>query len=178
MPKLTLYIATSLDGYIATLEHDIGFLKQVEQEGEDHGYARFMATIDTIILGRRTYDRVGELFGTSHYDEGDKDVFVITHTERPPVGRTTFYTGELPDLVTRLKQGKGKNIYCDGGAELVNALMRSDLVDGYILSIVPVLLGNGIRLFQDGRPEQRLALLATERFSSGLVQLHYTRSAK
>ena len=178
MPKLTLYIATSLDGYIATHDHDIGFLKQVEQEGEDYGYERFLATVDTIILGRRTYDRVGQLFGTSHFDHGEKDVFVITRTDRPGVGRTTFYTGDLIELVTRLKQGTGEDIYCDGGAELVNELMRNDLVDGYILSIIPVFLGNGIRLFRDGRPEQGLALISTEQFISGLVQLHFVRAQR
>src|SRR6187401_554482 len=98
MRLLTVYIATSLDGYIAKPNDDLSFLKLVEKEGEDYGYAKFVATIDTIILGRKTYDWVLREIGTSHYDNGDRNVFVITSKERPSVGKTTFYTGNLKDL--------------------------------------------------------------------------------
>lgn len=93
MSKLTVYIATSLDGYIAKPNDDLDFLKIVEKEGEDYGYAEFSASIDTIILGRKTYDWVLNAIGSSHYDNGDKNVYVITRTERPSIGKTTFYTG-------------------------------------------------------------------------------------
>ncbi|HSF52349.1 MAG TPA: hypothetical protein VLA71_01280, partial [Algoriphagus sp.] len=86
--KLTIFIATSLDGYIAQPNDDLSFLKMVEQEGEDYGYADFTATIDTIILGRKTYDWVKREIGSSHYDNGERDVYVITRTEKPSVGRT------------------------------------------------------------------------------------------
>jgi len=70
------------------------FLKLVEKAGEDYGYREFTDTIDTLIIGRSTYDYVLKNVGTSHYD-GQRDVYVITRTERPNVGRTTFYTGNL-----------------------------------------------------------------------------------
>src|SRR5690554_8088964 len=98
MRKLSLFIATSLDGYIAKPNDDLSFLKLVEKEGEDYGYAEFTASIDTIILGRRTYDYVLKEIGSSHYDNGLRDVYVITRTARPSVGRTTFYTGNLTEL--------------------------------------------------------------------------------
>lgn len=173
MRKLSLFIATSLDGYIAKLNDDLSFLKVVEKEGEDYGYAAFTATIDTIILGRKTYDYVLKEIGTAHYDNGQRDVYVITRTERPSVGRTTFYTGNLADLVQRLKSEKGKNIYCDGGAEIINELLQNDLIDEFIISIIPVLVGNGTRLFKDGRPEQQLELVSVKTFDTGLTQLHY-----
>ena len=176
MRKLSLFIATSLDGYIAKPNDDLSFLKLVEKEGEDYGYAAFTDTIDTILLGRKTYDYVIREVGSSHYDNGDKNVFVITRTERPGAGKTTFYTGNLAELVQGLKSGSGKNIYCDGGAEIVNELLKSDLVDEMIISIVPVLVGNGTRLFQDGRPEQLLELVHSKAFDTGLVQLHYKRT--
>jgi len=175
MRTLSLYIATSLDGYIAKPNDDLSFLKLVEKEGEDYGYAEFTANIDTIILGRKTYDWVLREIGTSHYDNGDRNVYVITRTERPGVGRTTFYTGNLTELVQQLKNGNGKNIYCDGGAEIVNELLKSDLIDEFIISIVPVLVGNGTRLFKDGRPEQQLELISAKTFDTGLTQLRYKR---
>lgn len=176
MRKLSLFIATSLDGYIAKPNDDLSFLRLVEKEGEDYGYKEFTKNIDTIIIGRKTYDYVLKEIGPSHYDNGQQDVYVITRTERPGIGRTTFYTGDLTDLVYRLKSGNGeKNIYCDGGAEIINELLQHDLIDEIIISIIPILVGSGTRLFKDGRPEQLLELLNAKSFDTGLTQLHYKR---
>ena len=175
MRKLSLFIATSLDGYIAKPNDDLSFLKLVEKEGEDYGYAEFTANIDTLILGRRTYDWVHREIDTSHYDYGERNVYVITRTERKSVGRTKFYTGDLTELVKQLKSENGKNISCDGGAEIVNELLVCDLIDEFIVSIVPVLVGDGTRLFKDGRPEQQLELVNTKTFDTGLIQMHYKR---
>ena len=165
----------SLDGYIAKPNDDLSFLKLVEKEGEDYGYAEFTKTIDTLIIGRRTYDYVLKEIGLSHYDNGKRDIYVITRTERPQVGRTIFYTGNITKLVKQLKSEKGKNIYCDGGAEVINELLKHDLVDEFIISVIPVLLGNGTRLFKDGRPEQTLEFIEAKTFETGLTQLYYKR---
>lgn len=178
MRKLSLFIATSLDGYIAKPNDDLSFLKAVEKEGEDYGYSEFMATIDTLIIGRKTYDYVLKEIGSSHYDNGQRDVYIITRTQRPSVGRTTFYTGNFTELVRRLKSESGKNIYCDGGAEIINELLKNDLIDEFIISIIPVLLGGGTKLFKDGIPEQQLELLNVKTFDTGLTQLHYKRAKK
>ncbi|MDL2314797.1 dihydrofolate reductase family protein [Bacteroidales bacterium OttesenSCG-928-C19] len=175
MRKLILYIATSIDGYIAKPNNDLGFLKIVEKEGEDYGYAEFTANIDTIILGRKTYDWVLNEIGSSHYDNGGNDVYVITRTQRPSIGKTTFYTGNLVELVQQLKNESGKDIFCDGGAEIVNELLKNDLIDEFIISVVPILVGNGIRLFKDGRPEQQLEFVSAKTFDTGLTQLHYRK---
>ena len=175
MRTLSLFIAASLDGYIAKPNDDLSFLKLVEKEGEDYGYAKFSDTIETIIVGRKTYDYVLKKIGPAHYDNGQRNVYVITRTERPGEGRTTFYTGELAGLVQRLKSESGKNIYCDGGAEIINELLKHYLVDEFIISIIPVLVGNGTRLFKDNRPEQLLELVGSKSFDTGLMQLHYKR---
>jgi dihydrofolate reductase len=175
MRILSLFIATSLDGYIAKPNDDLSFLKVVEKEGEDYGYADFTANIDTIIIGRKTYDYVLKEIGSSHYDNGQRDVYVITRTERASVGRTTFYSGSLTDLVQRLKSGNGKNIYCDGGAEIINELLLHNLIDEFIISVIPVLVGNGTRLFKDNRPEQQLEFVSVKSFETGLTQLRYKR---
>jgi dihydrofolate reductase len=166
----------SLDGYIAKPNNDLSFLKLVEKEGEDYGYAKFTDTIDTLIVGRKTYDYVLQEIGLSHYDNGQRDVYVITRTERPQAGRTIFYTGNITELVKQLKSEKGKNIYCDGGAEVINELLKHDLIDELIISVIPVLIGNGTRLFKDNRPEQILEFTEAKTFDTGLIQLHYKRN--
>ncbi|WP_445432722.1 dihydrofolate reductase family protein [Chryseobacterium indoltheticum] len=178
MRKVSLFIATSLDGYIAKPNDDLSFLKIVEKEGEDYGYTEFTENIDTLIIGRKTYDYVLKELGSSHYDNGKRDVYVITRTEKPNVGRTTFYTGNLTDLVKQLQSENGKNIYCDGGSEIINELLKNDLVDEFIISIVPVLLGNGTRLFKDGRPEQELQFVSAKTYETGLTQLYYKRKSE
>lgn len=175
MRKLSLFIATSLDGYIAKPNDDLSFLKLVEKEGEDYGYTEFTANIDTIILGRKTYDYVLKEIGSSHYDNGQRDVYVITRTEKPKVGRTNFYAGNLTDLIKQLKSENGKDIYCDGGAEIINALLQHDLIDEFTISVIPILVGSGTRLFKDNRPEQQLEFVSAKTFETGLTQLHYKR---
>lgn len=174
--KVVLYISTSLDGYIATKDNSLEFLSIVEQEGEDYGYNDFVKTVDTVIIGRKTYEKVIAM--GYEYPHTDKDVYIITRTEKPSIGSFKFYTGELTQLVNRLKNQSGKNIYCDGGAEIANELIQNDSVDEYIISVIPILLGDGIKLFKDGRPEQKLELVSAKQFEKGLTQLHYKRTDK
>lgn len=172
--KVILYIAASLDGYIAKPNGDIDWLSIVQKQGEDYGYSEFIKTVDTVILGRKTYDKVMSM-ADSFPHEG-KDWYVITREERPPEGRIKFYNGKIQDLMAELKSHEGSNIFIDGGAELINELMKNDLIDEFIISIIPVFLGNGIRLFKDYRPEMKLKLINGKTYDSGLVQMYYVRS--
>ena len=172
--NLILYIATSLDGYIAKPNDDLEFLSIVEQEGQDYGYADFIKTIDSVIVGRKTYDKVISMgFDFPH---ADKDTYIITRTKRPNIGSVKFYSGDLKSLVVKLKSEKGKNIFCDGGSEIVNELLKDNLIDEFIISVIPILVGNGIKLFKDERPELKLELVSAKSFEKGLIQLHYKRA--
>lgn len=172
--KVILYIATSLDGYIAQPNDDLSFLSIVEQEGQDYGYADFIKTVDAVIIGRKTYDKVISMgFDFPH---ADKDAYIITRTPRANIGSVKFYTDNLKSLVDKLKSENGKNIFCDGGAEIVNELLKDNLIDEFIISIIPILFGNGTKLFKDGRPEQKLELVSVKHFDKGLTQLHYKRA--
>lgn len=171
MRKLILYIATSLVGYIAKPNDELGFLSIVEQEGEDYGYADFVKTVDAVIVGRKTYDKVISM--GYDFPHSDKDAYIITRTPRPNIGSVKFYTGDIKTLVEKLKSDSGKNIFCDGGAEIVNELLKENLIDEFIISVIPILVGNGTKLFKDGRPEQKLALVSVKSFEKGLTQLHY-----
>lgn len=171
--KVILYIATSLDGYIAKPNDDLSFLSIVQKEGEDYGYLDFIKSVDTVILGRKTYDWV--MTQVPEFPHADKNAFIVTRTERPSIGTTNFYTGKLKDLILKLKTEQGKSIFIDGGAEIVNELLKENLIDEFIISIIPVLVGNGTKLFKDGRPEQILELVSIKQFDKGLTQLHYKR---
>jgi dihydrofolate reductase len=169
--KVILYIAASLDGYIAKPNNDLSFLSIVQQEDEDYGYTDFINSIDTVILGRKTYDWV--MTQVPEFPHSDKESYVITRTAIPAIGKTNFYTGNIKELVLRLKGEQGKNIFIDGGAEIVNELLNDKLIDEIIISTIPILLGNGVRLFKDGRPEQELKLVSIKQFEKGLVQSQY-----
>lgn len=171
MRKLILYIAASLDGYIATPEDGLDFLSLVEQEGQDYGYGSFIQTVDTVIVGRRTYDKV--LSMGVDFPHADKETYILTRTPKPSIDSVSFYTGDIKELVTQLKHAIGKNIFCDGGAQVVSLLLKEQLIDEIILSVIPVVLGKGIRLFQEDLPTQPLQLLSSKSFEKGLVQLHY-----
>ena len=171
--KTFLFIAMSLDGYIAKPDGDIHFLDQVEQEGEDYGYTAFIESVDTVVLGRKTYDKVLSMGAEMPY--GNRQVFVLTRQPQPAKGQTTFYSGSLSELISSLKAQAGKNIFCDGGAETALQFLRNDLFDELTVSIIPVLLGEGIRLFGENFPEQKLQLIESKTFEKGLVQLHYVR---
>jgi dihydrofolate reductase len=172
--KLIVYIAMSLDGYIAKPNDDLSFLSLVQMEGEDYGYEKFINTVDTVIMGRKTYDWV--MKQVPRFPHEDKETYIISRQLKQGLGNVQYYSGNIKELVDRLKSQSGKNIFVDGGAEIVNLLLQDLLVDEWIISVIPIMLGTGVRLFKDGRPEQKLKLVHTSQFKSGLVQLHYARA--
>ena len=173
--KVILYIAMSLDGYIAAPDSSLDFLSIVEEEGQDYGYTDFVNTVDSVIVGRKSYDKVISM--GYEYPLTDKDVYVMTRTSRPTLGKVKFHTGDLRELVLNLKSKKGKNIYVDGGAEIVNELLMNDLIDEFYISIIPILLGEGITLFKNGEhPKLKLKLISSRPYNKGLVQLHYAKT--
>jgi dihydrofolate reductase len=110
------------------------------------------------------------------FPHADKDAYIITRTPRPNIGSVKFYSDDLKSLVDRFKSENGKNIFCDGGAEIVNELLKGDLIDEFIISVIPILVGNGTKLFKDGKPEKKIELVSVKSFDKGLTQLHYRRT--
>jgi dihydrofolate reductase len=171
--KLILFIATSLDGFIAKPDDDLRFLSIVQKEGEDYGYSDFVDSVDTVIMGRKTYDWVMKQVPV--FPHSDKISYIITRTPRESIGRINFYTGSLKELILKLKSEAGKNIFVDGGAEIVNELLKHQLIDEFIISVIPVMVGDGIRLFKEGQRQQGLKFVGVKHFDTGLVQMHYMK---
>lgn len=168
--KLVLYIAMSLDGYIAKHDGNLDFLSLVEAANEDYGYSEFLGTVDTIIWGRKTYDKVLSFGGA--FPHSDKKVYVISKS-RTGKDEHVEFSSDPAGLVKSLKEQEGKDIYCDGGAEIVFDFLNHKLFDHLIISVIPHLLGTGIRLFKDGFPEHDLSLKRSIAYPSGLIQLAY-----
>jgi dihydrofolate reductase len=168
--KCILYIACSLDGYIAAPGDNLDFLDKPEHGDNDYGYAEFTAGVDTMILGRKTFDWVlSKLPDWPHKEY----TYVWTRTPKAAHDNVEYFSGELADLIHRLKNEKGKNIFINGGSEVVHELLKRGLIDEIIISYMPVLLGEGTPLFRSGRPEQWLELVSAKTYSSGVLQVHY-----
>lgn len=174
--KTVLYIACSLDGYIAGENDNLDFLDAVQTEGEDYGYSDFYKQTDTVIMGRRTYAKVLG-FGIP-YPHAGKTSYIMTRQSFPAEAGIVFCDTPLKNLITELKKENGGHIFIDGGSELLHGLLQESLVDELIISIIPVLLGKGIPLFKPGRPAEKLELISSKAFASGLVQVHYRRIAE
>ena len=171
--KVVLYIAMSVDGYIAKPDNNLDFLSIVEKEGEDYGYVDFVNSIDTVIMGRKTYSWL--MTQVPEFPHTDKQTYIITRTPQPAIDDLQFYTGDLKTLINSLKSKKGKDIFCDGGAEIVHEFLKHDLIDELIISVIPIMVGNGTKLFKDDRPELKLTFITSKQFEKGLVQLYYKR---
>jgi dihydrofolate reductase len=169
--KIILYIAMSLDGYIAKEDGSIDWLSMVDTPGEDYGYAEFVKSVGTIIMGRKTYEKILSL--GAGYLHRDKTNYVLSNEKTGSDENVTFYSGSLEELILKTKQKENGHIFIDGGASVVHALLSHHLIEECVISIIPVILGGGIRLFQDGLPETKLTLISSEAFPSGLVQLWY-----
>ncbi|HVY31882.1 MAG TPA: dihydrofolate reductase family protein [Polyangiaceae bacterium] len=170
-PRCSVFIATSIDGYIARPDGTFDFLSIVERPGEDYGFADFFATVDALVIGRNTYETA---LSFPEWPYAGKRCIVLTHRETPTAHGEQFFAGEPAALVDQLALAGAQRLYVDGGA-VIRQFLLGDLIDDITLSIVPVLLGNGIPLFGSELPEQRLQLQSSKAFESGLVQLCYAR---
>lgn len=169
MRKVILFIATSLDGFIAGKDGEIDWLFT----DQDYGYAEFLNTIDVVLMGRKTYEQV-LTFGEYPYNGIEGYVFSRSHSGTKGKN-VAFLSGDIANFVHALKAKPGKNIWLVGGAELVHAFMQHNLIDEYVISIHPIVLGSGIPLFKSPAPATKLAFRKGRTFGSGLVQLTYGR---
>lgn len=175
MRKVTLFIAMSLDGYIADKDGGVDWLNGQEEDGENMDtYSEFIKTIDTIIMGWNTYHQVITELSPEEWVYPEQISYVITHREIPSTERIHF-TSESPcDLVKRLREEEGNGIWICGGASIVRQLMETDLIDTLHISVIPTLLGDGVRLFGPPEKEQKLRLVKTQSYN-GITDLVYEK---
>ena len=165
MGKIILYIASSLDGYIARENVAIDWLPQLS----DSGYDNFYKSIDTVIMGKKTYDQI-LTFGAYPYKE--KKSFVFTRNDSLTKDENVEFASNVEEFTRKLVSSSERNIWLVGGSELFSAFLQHKLVDEIILSVIPIVLGKGIPLFQNINQEVNLELMKTKEYS-GLVELTY-----
>lgn len=168
--KLVLYIATSLDGYIATEDDSLDWLFKVEGEG-DNGYSEFYETVDTILIGRRTYDWVMD-HENGNFPYKNKKCYVFSKTLSGKNENVEFINEDIVNFTNRIKENDGKNIWIVGGGDLLHFFIKEKLVDEFIITMAPTLIGRGIPLFKEVDFEIELVLKSMRRFNQ-FVELHY-----
>ncbi len=169
--QASVFIATSLDGFIARPNGDLDWLPT---DAEDHGYDAFMANIDTIVMGRGTYEKV-LTFGAWPY--GTMPVVVLTSNAAAlgplPAPTVTAMGGAPAEVVAALHERGATHLYVDGGIT-IQRFLAAGLIQRVIITRVPVLLGRGIPLFGPMERDMRLQHVRTHAYPSGLVQSEYT----
>jgi dihydrofolate reductase len=170
--KVIVHIAASADGYIARPDDDLEWLTSRPAPEGFYGMNAFMKSIDTTLLGRKTYEmslRLGAKF-----DSGGRTIVFSRHASPAdaPSG-VEFVTGAIGPFVSRLREQPGKDIWLMGGGELIASFLDEQAIDEFVISVVPVFIGDGIPLIARRHREVPLELQSVERFEDGLVQLHY-----
>jgi dihydrofolate reductase len=168
---ISVFIGTSVDGFIARPNGDLDFLP--EGGGEPHGYVEFMAEIDALVIGRKTFDTV---LAFPEWPYGDKRVVVLSGTtvdfSAVRGGKVEQMSGPPAEIVSKLAATGAHNLYIDGGIT-VQRFLRAGLIQRLIITRVPVLIGEGIPLFGSLPHDVHLHHVATRHYPSGLVQSEY-----
>ena len=174
MTETVVYVAASIDGFIARPDGDVDWLPS-PPEGEDFGWAEFIANIDAIVMGRATFEKV-LTFGSWPYEGTPLTVLSRTLREIPAhlEGKAALSTLAPAALLEELAASGHRRIYVDGGS-LVQSFLREDLIDELIVTTVPVLLGMGIPLFGQMARTLDWDLVSSKQLFGGLVQNHYRR---
>ncbi len=169
MRKVILFIASSLDGFIAGKLGEIDWLFS----DQDYGYTEFFGRVDTVIMGRKTYELT---LGFPDYPFQGTTGYVLSHSRAGDKHEhVEFIAREAGQLISELHAQPGKNIWIVGGSDVVRACVEQDLIDEYIVSIHPMILGDGIPLFRPPLPARQLIFCDCQSFDTGLVQITYSR---
>jgi dihydrofolate reductase len=172
-PRLVVFIACSLDGYIADTSGNLDWLDSAVDASEDYGFDAFIADVDLLAMGRGTYDHIAHL---EPLPFGERRVEVFTH--RPPPARegVAFVSGSPADAYRRWTAEGVGTVYVDGGV-LIASFLSAGLVDEVTITVAPILIGDGHRLFPVHSSLRPLRLESVQSWPSGVVQLRYTSGA-
>lgn len=157
--KIILYVAVSLDGYIADRKGSAEPLtgKDLDHSG-DYGYEEFLSGIDTVVMGKNTYQQITTELSPGEWPYGNLKSYIFTHQEMDDKRGIAFIQRKPEKFLLELKNKPGKDIWICGGSDLANQLMDAGVIDEYHLHIMPVVLGGGIPLFNRPHPDLKLCI--------------------
>lgn len=174
MKKIILYIAASIDGRIAEPDGGIEWLSEFPITKEmNYGYKEFMASIDIIIMGGRSWRELSNMDAMGAY--ADKTIYVVSRHDWGEKENIKFITENVIERISALRNEPGKNIWLFGGGELVSMLLAAGLVDEMQIAYIPVILGKGIPLFPEQPKESKWELKGSRNYSSGIVMVEYQK---
>jgi dihydrofolate reductase len=171
--KVIVHIATSADGYIARPDGDLEWLTSRPAPKGFYGMADFVKTIDTKLIGRRTYE--ASLSLGAKFDS--KDRYIVFSRHAPPgdaPAGVEFVNDQIGPFINELREQPGKDIWLMGGGDLIASFLDEHAIDEFVVSVAPVFIGDGIPLIARRHRDVPLELQSVERFDDGLVQLHYS----
>lgn len=176
MKKIILYIAVSLDGYIADRNGSVSWIKGHDESVEpEDTFTPFFDSIDTVIMGKRTYDQIVTELSPGQWPYTGASTFVLTHDDKwNDTEHIHFVNTPVCRLVDKLKELPGKDIWICGGAQIANQFIDKDMIDMYHIAVIPAILGGGIRLFDTTEHKIDLMLVNTKQYN-GIVELIYNR---
>ena len=165
--QVKLFFATSVDGFIAGPSGELDWLI----EDQDYGYEEFISNVDTLIMGRRTYDMIANF---AEWPYGDRKIYVLsTRESNPDDDRVTFSNYPVEQFIEGLICQPGKDIWIVGGMAIIDAAFCHDLIDEISLNIHPVALGAGVPMFPNGDRRIHLSLISHHLFEKGLISVRY-----
>lgn len=174
MRPVILYIAASLDGYIARDNDAIDFLSGHTDAEVDYGYDQFLSTIDTVILGSRTYIELIQHLSMGAWPYADKKSYVFSNRLSGENEEVEFVKGDVVEFVKTLKKTEGQGIWIVGGRGVIDPLIEANLIDRYVITFVPYIIGSGKRLFSTMETQIPLKLISAETYN-GMVMLTYEK---
>jgi len=170
--KVILFIATTLDGYIARDNGSVDFLDPFNESGENYGFNDLLQSVSAIVMGNTTFE---EYHSYPQFFEGykGKDLYIFSRDATKKHPKVTFTHDNPMKFLSNLQTDK--DIWLLGGSKLIKSFQNEDLIDEYIITIIPVIIGSGIPLFRKPGLDIHLKLEKTESFESGVVNLYYTK---
>ena len=175
MPDVLYYVASSLDGYIATADGGVDWLGQFENSGDDYGFGEMYSSVNALVMGSHTYE-----FTLAHggsWKSPDKPSWVFTHRDLEVIHPSITLTSQKPAEVMESLDARGiERVWLMGGGRLATSFRMDGLISHYVVGLLPIVLGGGIPLFADGERQDVLELVEAKTFSrSGVVLLSYQR---
>lgn len=165
--RVKLFFAASLDGFVAGPNGELDWLL----EDQDYGYETFIADVDTLLIGRRTYDVIADF---DYWPYGDRNIYVLSRRDNQPIDdRVTFVRRSVEELIGDLREQPGGDIWLVGGIQLLRAAVEHDLIDEVVVNIHPVILSDGVPVIPAVDKRIRLSLIDHQVYDVGLILLRY-----
>ena len=168
--KITYYVAASLDGFIARANGSVDWLEQINQSGDDYGYADYYNSVDALVMGRVTYEQV---LGSGDWPYPDKPTFILTSHSLATDHNDVKLVATINQLIDKLNQSEYNHIWLVGGGKTASTFLQAGILDELIVSYIPIALGSGIPLFSAPAVEAEIEIIGSDDHPGGVVQITY-----